>query len=327
MDETFHESRHLSREALKELMKKEDGPGLLRFSLQYVLFLSSGSVLLLNPVFPGALWLKLVAGAIYALMVLPMFAVVHESGHQTAFASRGLNQLVLWLAGLPLFYTPSGFREFHFAHHRYTHDPHRDPEISMGGRAVPAITRSLGPYLFFYTGLPLMLLKFVLVAAAAIGTESVWDHLLTYVTPRARRRVCWEGRAAMLLFYLPVFAAAVFLPGLFSILAATLLGHALLATCLIPEHNGLPHQGTILERTRSTQTNALLRWLMWNMPYHAEHHAYPAVPFHALPRLQQQLLPDLQHLSPGYGHFHRRVLASLLKGRSFEDVAGVTETE
>jgi fatty acid desaturase len=36
------------------------------------------------------------------------------------------------------------------------------------------------------------------------------------------------------------------------------------------------------------------------MPYHAEHHAYPAVPFHALPALHARVRERIEHLEPGY---------------------------
>ena len=45
---------------------------------------------------------------------------------------------------------------------------------------------------------------------------------------------------------------------------------------------------------------ALVRLFAWNMPYHSEHHAYPAVPFHALPRLHGQVRGRIEHLEPGY---------------------------
>ena len=38
-----------------------------------------------------------------------------------------------------------------------------------------------------------------------------------------------------------------------------------------------------LTNTRTTLTNAAVRLLMWNMPFHAEHHLYPSIPFHRLP--------------------------------------------
>lgn len=37
--------------------------------------------------------------------------------------------------------------------------------------------------------------------------------------------------------------------------------------------------------TRTTLTTRVVRFLAWNMPYHAEHHAMPSVPFHKLPVL------------------------------------------
>jgi fatty acid desaturase len=36
------------------------------------------------------------------------------------------------------------------------------------------------------------------------------------------------------------------------------------------------------------------------MPYHAEHHAAPGVPFHALPRLHKRLAPHWQGRRGGY---------------------------
>ena len=45
------------------------------------------------------------------------------------------------------------------------------------------------------------------------------------------------------------------------------------------EHLGLSHEDDILENTRSTRTNALMRWLCWQMPYHTAHHIFPSVPF------------------------------------------------
>jgi fatty acid desaturase len=37
-----------------------------------------------------------------------------------------------------------------------------------------------------------------------------------------------------------------------------------------------------LTNTRTTLSNAVVRLLMWNMPYHAEHHLYPSIPCHRL---------------------------------------------
>ena len=50
------------------------------------------------------------------------------------------------------------------------------------------------------------------------------------------------------------------------------------------EHLGLPHVDAITENTRTTRTNAVMRWMCWNMQYHTAHHAFPGVPCYALPQ-------------------------------------------
>ena len=55
------------------------------------------------------------------------------------------------------------------------------------------------------------------------------------------------------------------------------------------EHLGLSHESDILNNTRSTRTNALMRWLCWQMPYHTAHHSYPSVPFWQLRKLNEKI--------------------------------------
>lgn len=77
---------------------------------------------------------------------------------------------------------------------------------------------------------------------------------------------------------------------------------------LMTEHTGLPHEGTILNRTRTMHTSAFVRWWLWNMNYHAEHHAWPAVPWNALPMLHQHIASHLEHQSWGYCRLQLEVL-------------------
>jgi fatty acid desaturase len=43
-----------------------------------------------------------------------------------------------------------------------------------------------------------------------------------------------------------------------------------------------------------------VRFLTWNMPFHAEHHAWPSIPFHALPRTNALIRDKLRKTAPGY---------------------------
>lgn len=76
----------------------------------------------------------------------------------------------------------------------------------------------------------------------------------------------------------------------------------------LAEHGACPRVADMLRNTHTARTLAPLRWLAWNMPFHAEHHALPAVPFHALPKLHPFLAPHLAELEPGYLAAHRRIL-------------------
>jgi fatty acid desaturase len=82
------------------------------------------------------------------------------------------------------------------------------------------------------------------------------------------------------------------------------LGQPLLRFVMLAEHGGCPCVPEGERNTRTTLTLAPLRCLMWNMPFHAEHHLLPSVPFHALAAAHQHLAPRLAHLQPGYGALH-----------------------
>ena len=63
--------------------------------------------------------------------------------------------------------------------------------------------------------------------------------------------------------------------------------------------------------TRTTKAPFPIRLLMWNMPFHAEHHLYPAVPFHQLPALHAHLRDRLRYLAPSYLAANREIVQSL----------------
>ena len=63
--------------------------------------------------------------------------------------------------------------------------------------------------------------------------------------------------------------------------------------------------------TERSDTNALVRFLAWNMPYHAEHHAHASIPFHALPRAHTVLAPYVRNQPRGYARVHRDLARGL----------------
>jgi len=225
-----------------------------------------------------------------------LFCAFHESAHRTAFRSRWLNVLVGSVAGFVTFWPYRNYRVFHWEHHRYTQDAPRDPELFF---PKPA---SLSAYLFVLTGIPNCLRR--------VG------DILRLATGRADRPWMAPGECRPLILEARIYLALYVALALLSVLARSpmlllvwilpwLVGQAFLRPYLLAEHTACAFTAECLDNTRTTLTVALVCLFAWNMPYHAEHHAYPAVPFHALPRLQRAGAgPDRQsrsRLSRGQG--------------------------
>jgi fatty acid desaturase len=89
------------------------------------------------------------------------------------------------------------------------------------------------------------------------------------------------------------------------------VGQPVLRVLMLAEHSGCSFSSDGTENTRTTLTNPAVCWLMWNMPFHAEHHLYPSLPFHALPAAHGPIAPHLRHCDRGYLALHRRLLRNL----------------
>lgn len=306
MDASFHDSTKLSKSQLQALATRSNGPGILRFLVHYSLFWAAGIWLVSSYEQPW--WQILLAMICFAATTPSLFAMLHEAGHNTAFASRNLNRIVTTIAAYSNFYIPTGFREFHFQHHRHTHDPLRDPEISVGGKPANFTDTPL-KYLIYLTGLPILLGKIMLAIAPAFG---LFGMFYPYVQQQKRKRLMLESWLFLLLHAGIITASLTILPGLWLIYPGYVLGMLVLSIYLVAEHTGLPHTGTILARTRHIRTTGLVRFFMWNMPYHAEHHAYPAIPFHQLPALSAAIDSELKEKDKTIPKFQVWMLRRLL---------------
>ncbi len=78
------------------------------------------------------------------------------------------------------------------------------------------------------------------------------------------------------------------------------LAQPLLRAILIVEHTGCSTDSDGLTNTRTTLASWPVRFLMWNMPYHAEHHLYPSIPFFCLPQAHDHLRQSFAHVAPSY---------------------------
>jgi fatty acid desaturase len=282
--------------AAEGLPGPSDAAGLGRLAAQLALILAAAG----GVVASAGTWLLLPAMALEGALLVTLFAPLHETAHRTAFRTRWLNAAVSRLCGFLLLIPAEEFRRFHLAHHRHTQDPARDPEL-----AVPK-PASTGAWLRHVSGLPLWasLLRNLLRRAAGRVTEP-------WVPAREGGSVVREARIHLALYLaLGAGSAALASPALLLLWAGpVLLGQPWLRLFLLAEHAGCPLTRDMLANTRTTLTNGCVRFLFWNMPYHAEHHVLPGVPFHALPALHERLRPRLRVVAPGYVAVQREILA------------------
>jgi fatty acid desaturase len=127
------------------------------------------------------------------------------------------------------------------------------------------------------------------------------------------RRTLLELRLAGLLWVGLLVAGLGGVPGALAMVAAFVLSHLFLGIWLQTEHTGRGFDGSILDRTRSVDTAAVVRFFLWNMSFHAEHHAWPAIPWHALPRVNARVGSHID-AAPGYLALHRQVWRALVAG-------------
>ena len=229
----------------------------------------------------------------YGIALMFLFTLSHECTHATPFASPRLNDLVGHAVSLPLMLPFIWFRYFHLAHHKFTNDPQRDPELAGGGR--PDTWRA---YLRYLSGWGYWSHMARTLVTNAFGTISA-----PYLPPRRHGAMRCEARVLLVLCAL-IAVSLIWSPlALWLWVVPALIGQVFLRLYLLAEHGHCPPVANMLENTRTTLTNRLVRFVAWNMPYHAEHHAMPMVPFHALPALHTKVQAHLKSVSRGYGAF------------------------
>ena len=294
------------------LTERRDGPAALHLAIQVA---ATGAVLALTIALAASDHpLRWLAVTILGVCVLTFFPLLHEAGHSTAFASPRANEAGTWLGALLMLQAPSFFREFHWAHHRETQSRESDPEIANAPALLDDHPRDPFRYTFLVCGQFLMVGKLLFTIACAVLPTSMQGTLFPFIRAERRSRVAWESRLALLVFAGVAGVCVAFPAAAFALLAWP-VAHVLLGFYLMPEHTGLPNDGTQVHRTRTVLTPTWVRWLMWNMPYHAEHHAHPGVPYHALPALHARMAPELEHVSQGYLAFHGDAMLRAVRRR------------
>lgn len=254
---------------------------------------------------PAPLWLQALAAIAYGFTLVTMFAAMHEAVHRTAFRSRWLNDAVGWLAGLLSFYNSTFYRYYHGWHHRFTQIPGKDPELEDDRPT------GVASYLAQMSGLPWWLGKLRTHTTLALGKTDRYAFLNQNTAVLSVRSVRWQlatygfALTASIALGQPYFFVYWLVP--------VALAQPLLRAILLAEHTGCSNDDNALTNTRTTHTLWPVRFLMWEMPYHAEHHRYPALPFFALAQAHRSVGPQLRHVARhGYSGLHLGLLRRLI---------------
>lgn len=286
----------LTPEERSRLTAKSDVAGLVQLGVHWGAIVVIGSLIAAKVPFWPLLMLP------QGILIVFLFTLLHETVHRTAFETQWLNDAVARVCSLALALPADWFRYFHFAHHRFTQDPENDPEL-----ASPK-PETLRQYLVHVSGIPVWWSHLKTLYSNATG-----GPLDSYVPPKGRPKVRAEARA-MIVFYVVVLALALWFKAttlLYVWIIPALLGQPFLRLYLLAEHGRCPFVANMLENTRTTLTNWVVRKLAWNMPFHAEHHAYPGVPFHQLPEFHALIERHLKVVEPGYVSFHEKYIVTL----------------
>jgi fatty acid desaturase len=291
---------------VRSLSQRSDLQGILRFAAHLACMAVTGILVWLA--MPN--WYLLVpAMVLHGFTLVTMFAAMHECVHRTAFASSRLNEIFGWIAGLLSFYNFHYYRCYHTWHHRYTQDPEKDPEL------MTPKPKNLFQYCVEISGLEFWLARPALFTRLILGQTQRY----AFIPENARRKIAISV-AAQVAVYLAAIASIpmtmsypwawyyFFLPAL--------LAQPLLRAITLAEHTACSTDENGLTNTRTTLTMFPVRLLMWNMPFHTEHHLYPSIPFYQLPKAHAQLRERLVHLEPSYIAANRTII------RSFQPAPG-----
>ncbi|MGJ5175473.1 fatty acid desaturase [Bradyrhizobium oligotrophicum] len=291
-DEFAPRPKLLTPAMLQALCRRSTSQGALRALAHYGAIIVVGTLIGLIVSADGVAWalpLVLVQGVLVAFL----FMAVHETAHKTAFDGRTLNVVVGTISGFLIGLPYEYYCLFHWEHHRHTQDPERDPELIVGPKP-----RSETQLAIAYSGLVQVAGRLRLLLKHAVTGEVTVPWV-----PAGRRATivrearCYVAGYTVLLLGLLVLHSALLL---WVWVLPLLLGQFVLRPYLYAEHVGCDHTKSAFHNTRTTFTTRVVHWLAWNMPYHVEHHAYPAVPFHALPKLHEIVDGEIKHRGQGY---------------------------
>jgi Na+-transporting NADH:ubiquinone oxidoreductase subunit F len=293
------------RETMRHLLERRDGPAIRDTILWFALILSAGTA-------TYALW-----GSWWAIIPYLIYCVLyastsdsrwHESGHGTAFKTDWMNNALYEIASFMVMRESTVWRWSHTRHHSDTIIVGRDPEI-----AVPLPPNLVAIVMKFFN-INVYPTYFKGILMHSLGRLS--DDEKTFIPATEFPKIYHRAR-----IYIAIYAAVIGLSVFgHSILPLMLVGLAnVFGAWLLPVYGLTQHAGlaeNVLDHRLNCRTvymNPIHRYLYWNMNYHVEHHMFPLVPFHALPKLHAAVKDDCPTPYPSLLAAWREIVPTILR--------------
>ena len=273
------------RKVMKDLMARSDSPAIRDTILLYGLMiaLAVAGIALWPSWWSAPIWLAY--GVLYGSASDSRW---HECSHGTAFRTAWMNNAVYEIASFMIMRNSATWRWSHARHHSETYFVGRDPEIAvMRPAEVAKLVLNFFGILDVLRFFPTLLRNAISGPTPAEKTfvpQSEW--------PKVRRVA-----RVHLMIYAATTALAV---AMGSILPLMVIGLPRLYGAWHHVMTGLLQHGGLADNvidhrlnSRTVYMNPISRFIYWNMNYHVEHHMFPMVPYHALPRLHAAIKDDL----------------------------------
>ena len=275
MDASFSRRKLLEPNELRRLNERSD----LRGWLQLGSHLGAIALAAVAHAVAMGTWWALLTGFVLGVLLNFLYAAQHELSHATVFRTRKLNEIWGRIIGFVMLFPRDFDQIMHFAHHTWTQDWERDGELVRE-------PYTLTSYLLWLFGITYWRNRIIGILRRARGVI-----VEPFIRKEEEDKVILESRIHLALYATIILFSLAFgnwwwLTFWIAPLILTKPVHQLQNTI---EHLGLSHENDILENTRSTRTNALMRWLCWQMPYHTAHHTFPSVPFWKLRQLNDKI--------------------------------------
>ena len=302
MDDFIGSGNVLSKERVKELSKRRNGPGLAYLASHFGAIGVNSYVMVLTQ----GTWWCVPFFFLQGVLICFLYAPEHECDHYSAYTERWMNVAVARVCGFLILMPNDSHRWSHFAHHRHTQDWNLDTELTDR-----STLDSVGAYLWILSGLPSLIDR---VQAIFLNAAGRLDP--PYLKPAQKRTVERLARAH-LVGYLIIAVAAIAMQSWWPVyywLGPLFLTNWAYWMQGLGEHACLTHEPHTLLNTRTMKANWFMRWVNWNMTYHTVHHTYPSVPFYRLPELHKEIERELGFALPSAGYFelhwgHRKALS------------------